>query len=748
MKKRLLACLLTAAMLVSLFPLPALATEAEAYTGGLCPHHQKHSYEVCGYVEAVEGQPCGFVCRICPVQALIDALPAPEDITANNRAEAEAQLAAIDTARIELTDEENGQLDVSRYQAVTSALTALDEQAGADVPMLADNPAGQFSALTPGNTYWFDLSETEIPGTVNTGNSSGAVTVPDTTLHWVPFTYVGTINAYVLNSASSGQTNASEDAALTTTAPGIYGYTYDHSLFIADYNVTHTVSWDGLNASDKNLIFGKTYTNGGVSYTMRAPSEGNAYTGSGENQRGTPQSNEWDVILNKGGSYIKNWSQIFSWGQDTYSSSANNRAARGRYLACRCEGPRSSTRDVYVGFRPVLELPAPDALTSGSLKVVTLNLNGGKAGTTVEAQNGPVNIVVKSGEDFTAPSGEGLTAPEGGVFGGWKSNGVVYQAGAKVPGTVTSLTAYWLIKPSITAYPENKTVSVGETATFTVTVSGDPAPTYQWQVNEDGGTNWKDIDGAAGSNYTTAAATMSMNGWRYRCVATNSQGSTESSAATLTVNKLTPTVTAPIAVSGLTYTGKAQNLISAGSTSGGELQYSLSANDGYSIDIPTGTNARDYTVYYKVVGNDNYNDVAAQSITVTIAKATPTPDTPTGLTATYDQMLYDVALPYGWSWDNSATPVGNVGDNTFSATFHPADTFNYNTVRENLTVTVSPAPRTITVTGQAGRQPHTGHLKRGHCDPQRGSCYLRQEHCQRGPGGRLAVRACVLRFDR
>ena len=62
MKKRLLACLLTAAMLVSLFPLPALAAEAEPYTGGLCPHHQEHSYEVCGYVEAAEEVPCDMDC--------------------------------------------------------------------------------------------------------------------------------------------------------------------------------------------------------------------------------------------------------------------------------------------------------------------------------------------------------------------------------------------------------------------------------------------------------------------------------------------------------------------------------------------------------------------------------------------------------------------------------------------------------------------------------------------------------------
>ena len=58
MKRRLFSLLLTGAMLLSMCP-PGLALEAEA--GGLCPHHQEHSYEDCGYVEAVEGQPCGHV---------------------------------------------------------------------------------------------------------------------------------------------------------------------------------------------------------------------------------------------------------------------------------------------------------------------------------------------------------------------------------------------------------------------------------------------------------------------------------------------------------------------------------------------------------------------------------------------------------------------------------------------------------------------------------------------------------------
>ena len=70
-----------------------------------------------------------------------------------------------------------------------------------------------------------------------------------------------------------------------------------HSLFIADFAVTHEVSWDNLNA--KGLIFGKNYTAGGVSYTLRAPSVGSDSAGSGDSQHGTPQSNEWDRILDK-----------------------------------------------------------------------------------------------------------------------------------------------------------------------------------------------------------------------------------------------------------------------------------------------------------------------------------------------------------------------------------------------------------------------------------------------------------------
>lgn len=182
---------------------------------------------------------------------------------------------------------------------------------------LAADPAEQFPGLTPGETYWFDLSGADIPGDKNGS-------LPDDSLHWVPFTYAGTVNAYVLKSRSINDDTAKGDsanAAGSTDPRNQIGYTYDHSLFIADYNVTSKANWNNLNG--KNLIFGTAYTSGGVDYTLRTPSVGSGSTGSNDSERGTPLNNEWDAILDKANQnyqdntvgYIKNWNGMDSWGR-------------------------------------------------------------------------------------------------------------------------------------------------------------------------------------------------------------------------------------------------------------------------------------------------------------------------------------------------------------------------------------------------------------------------------------------------
>ena len=387
--KRVLAVFLTCVFVLGLLPLPAFALETDS--GGLCPHHTEHSYEVCGYIEAVEGQPCGHVhngdcgfaeaaeeipcdmgcaeagengqtvhdegcaytpaaegapclhehdgecgyvpadpgqpcgydCRICPVQEMLDALPDAEDVTADNRAGAEAQLAAIDGARADLTDEEAGELDISRYQAVVSALAALDEQAGAEVPVAA--AAEQFPALTPGETYFFDLSSVL--------SRSSNLDLPDNSLHWVPFTYAGTVNAYVLKEASNGNKKASNTASKSTKPSTKVGHTYEHSLFISNYNIYNDWTWNDVHR--KGLAFGIDCSSGGITYTLRLPSAGSDSDFDFFEPTVTPANNEWDQILNKDPGYIKNWSDCYSHGQDTRSSEETLRVVRGNYsISC------------------------------------------------------------------------------------------------------------------------------------------------------------------------------------------------------------------------------------------------------------------------------------------------------------------------------------------------------------------------------------------------------------------------------
>ena len=307
----------------------------------------------------------------------------------------------------------------------------------------------QFS-LKPGGTYYFDLSAMGIPGTVNTGNEDGAVSLPDTSLHYVPFTYAGTIEAYKLTSA------------MVTTEEYAQQNKYAHSLFVADYAVTHTISWGGLN--DEGLIFGKNYASGGVDYTLRAPSVGSNYTGSGNSERGVPQSNEWDTMLNKDSGYIQNWNEMYSWGQDTVSVDASLRAIRG-YTSARYWSSTTATNSYPdVGFRPVLEVQNLGTLDSYGLKAITLDLGGGKLGNSSE----DIQIIVKNGESFTAPASDGLTRPDGDTGSSFMwlvSDGKLYESGDNVPADVARLTAQ---------FDEQFTLTTGDTYWFDLSGVGIP----------------------------------------------------------------------------------------------------------------------------------------------------------------------------------------------------------------------------------------------------------------------------------
>ena len=371
---------------------------------------------------------------------------------------------------------------------------------GASVPADVTKLTAQFAlseqfSLTPGGRYYFDLSAMNIPGTANGGNSDGAVSLPDTSLHYVPFTYVGTIEAYKLTSATA------------TTEEYAQQNKYPHSLFVADYAVTHTISWGGLN--DEGLIFGKNYASGGVDYTLRAPSVGSNSTGSGDSQRGVPQSNEWDTMLNKNSGYIQNWNKMYSWGQDTSSAAESFRAYRGYNSARFWYYTSSSFRNVYLGFRPVLEVLNPGTLGSDGLKVVTLDLGGGKLGNSSE----DIQIIVKTGSEFTAPASDGLTRPDGdaGSFFMWLgSNGKFYAPGDSVPAEVTKLTAQWTAPTyAVTLNTGGGTINSGNVTEYTYGV-GATLPT---DVTRTGYTfkGWYDNEGLTGNPVTAIGGAETGN---------------------------------------------------------------------------------------------------------------------------------------------------------------------------------------------------------------------------------------------
>ncbi len=359
-----------------------------------------------------------------------------------------------------------------------------------DIALTVENQPDEQFSLTPGGRYYFDLSAMNIPGTANGS-------LPDSTLHYVPFTYAGTVEAYKLTSA------------MATTEEYAQQNKYAHSLFVADYAVTHKVNWNNLDTA--SLIFGKDYVAGGVDYTLRAPSCGSGFTGSGDSECGTPQSNEWDAVLDKNSGYIQNWNKMYSWGQDTSSYELWYRAVRGYSSARSWSHDYAGSSLPVVGFRPVLEVLNPGTLGSDGLKVVTLDLGGGKLGNSSE----DIQIIVKTGSEFTAPASDGLTRPDGntGSYFMWLgSNGKFYVPGDSVPADVTALTVQWTAPTyTVTLNTNGGTINSGNVTGYTYGV-GATLPTAD-DMTYTGHTfkGWYDNKSLTGSPMTAIGGTETGN---------------------------------------------------------------------------------------------------------------------------------------------------------------------------------------------------------------------------------------------
>ncbi len=623
----------------------------------------------------------------------------------------------------------------------------------ADVTLTVENKVEEQFTLTPGGRYYFDLSAMNIPGTVNTGNSLGATSLPDTTLHYVPFTYAGTIEAYKLTSATA------------TTEEYAQQNKYAHSLFVADYAVTHTVSWDDLNTA--GLIFGKDYAAGGVGYTLRAPSCGSGFTDSGDSERGTPQSNEWDAVLNKNSGYIQNWNQMYSWGQDAYFGNASDPAVRGYASARRWNLDYAAHSIPDVGFRPVLEILNPDALGSDGLKVVTLDLGGGTLGGSSDA----IQIIVKNGSAFTAPASDGLTRPAGDTdnyFMWLDGNGNSYEPGGSVPADVTELTVQWTAPIyAVTLNTNGGTINNGNVTEYIYGVgatlptaddmtytghtfkgwydneglTGDPVMAIggtemgnkeywaQWTVNQytitfdtDGGSEVAPITQDYGSAITAPAAPTregyTFTGWDKTIPATMPAGDMTITAQ-WTVNQYTITYdldggTAegnPDTYTVETDAFTLKNPTRPGYTFTGWSGTGLTGEDNLTVTIPKGsTGNRSYTAHWSLntysitydlnggTASGNPTSYTVESATITLNQPTKTGYTFTGWSGTdlTGEDNLTVTIPAGSTGDRSYTAHWSL--NTYSITYDldggtASGNPDFYTV-ESSTITLNPPTRT------------------------------------------------------
>jgi hypothetical protein len=174
---------------------------------------------------------------------------------------------------------------------------------------------------------------------------------------------------------------------------------------------------------------------------------------------------------------------------------------------------------------------SPVAITANTTYVASYHANSGH-------YSADQNYFATSGAD-RAP----LHAPANGS--GAMNGRYAYGSSSAFPSSSYLATSYWVdvvfnpaaisspVAPVITSQPASQTVIAGQTATFSVTVTGTAPLSFQWKRS---GTN---ISGANSSSYTTPATTAADSGAQFSVVVSNSAGSATSTNATLTVNAAT-----------------------------------------------------------------------------------------------------------------------------------------------------------------------------------------------------------------
>ena len=350
----------------------------------------------------------------------------------------------------------------------------------------------------------------------------------------------------------------------------------------------------------------------------------------------------------------------------------------------------------YCGY--AAEVTKTDGSTSYHRTVDAAIAAAGDGTVKLLADAGAITISSPLKLDLNGKTAAKLTVTGDVTLASLLPEGCAFKSGST---WITDLTGTELTNVSVTKipiksmnYPTEMSMTYGGAGTLLVNVkkeTGTGAVSFQWYKVEDGKATA--VGSATTKNqFDLSALKLSAGQHTFRFLATCDGYKKMSQDIAVTVQKAdirSGLITPPTAQETLTYTGQEQALITAGSvTSGGIMQYSLTENGTYSQDIPAGTDAGTYTVWYRVIGDANHNDTAPASVEVSIGKK---PLTISGVTA--------VSKPYDGTTDAGITSVTFDGmnlnrgtDYTVAASFDDAGVGN----GKNVTATV-------TLMGQAAK---------------------------------------------
>jgi predicted outer membrane repeat protein len=545
---------------------------------------------------------------------------------------------------------------VSVVSETSITATTPPHEAG-QVDVKVTNPDSQYATLTNGFSYVAAPTVTTHPSnqTVTEGQTASftaaATGNPEPTVQWQISTDSGT---------TWGDINGATSTTYTTgaTTLGMNGYQFRAVFTNTQGSADTTAATLTVNAA----LAAPTVTTHPSNQTVTEGQTASFTAAATGNPEPTVQ---WQISTDSG----TTWGDINGATSTTYTTGATTLGMNGYQFRAVFTNTQGSADTIAATLTVNAALAAPTVTTHPSNQTVT---EGQTASFTAAATGNPEptvqwQISTDSGTTWGDINGATSTTYTTGAttlgMNGYQFRAVFTNTQGSADTIAATLTVNAaLAAPTVTTHPSNQTVTEGQTASFTAAATGNPEPTVQWQISTDSGTTWGDINGATSTTYTTGATTLGMNGYQFRAVFTNTQGSADTTAATLTVNAALAAPTVTTHPSNQTVTEGQTASFTAAATGNPEptVQWQISTDSGTTWGDINGATSTTYTTGATTLGMNGYQyravftntqesaDTTAATLTVNAALAAPTVTThPSNQTVTEGQTASFTAAATG-----------------------------------------------------------------------------------------------------